>query len=103
MGQNREGVAVTPDPLIHVRHGDEKWNICLSTFGKWLAGIAATLFTSAVIGALGFAMSSKADLSELMTEMRAINKRLDVMDKKIDVSVAGNAKRIERLEERQFR
>jgi hypothetical protein len=67
------------DPFIHVIAGDEKWNICLSRAGKWVAGIIAVLIPMAIAGAFTFAYTGAQGMAEVKTELKNINRRLDSM------------------------
>lgn len=71
------------DPFIHVVAGDEKWNICLSRFAKWVAGIAATVIAAAMIAALAFAWNGAVNMTLMLERLDKIEQRLDRLGKYI--------------------
>lgn len=79
------------DPPIHIVPEGDKWRICLSRLGKWIAGITASVVVAVLVGALAFAWSSNEMLGR-------IDERLSGIEESVREQAARNDKRIDRLE-----
>lgn len=65
------------EPLVHVRAGEERWNICLSPGGKLLASILSVVVSAVVIAALGFAWNGAIAMANVSAQLEDIDSRLD--------------------------
>lgn len=67
------------EPMIHMMspQGD-KWRMCLSFIGKWIAGIISAVVTALITGAFIFAWQSNdrlAKLDGIPDQLREMNDR----------------------------
>lgn len=82
------------DPLIHVRAGEERWNICLSQIGKWIAGIMASVITASMIAGLALAWNGAVNMQIMLDRLDKIEARLDRLGKyvgRVDAKLDGKA------------
>lgn len=65
------------EPLVHVRAGEARWNICLSPGGKLLASVLSVVVSAVIIAALGFAWKGAVTMTNVSVQLEDINERLD--------------------------
>ena len=90
----------TYEPPVHIIPEGDKWGVCLSRLGKWIAGIAAGVITAVLIGALAFAWNSNEALGRILQRPDSIESRISTLELAVNDKTDRNERRIERLEGR---
>jgi hypothetical protein len=70
-----------PDPFIFFTRENGKLALCLSYVGKWLAGVIATLLTTAAIATFGLVWSSATNSQMALQEIRSLSEKVERLDK----------------------
>ncbi|MEQ5789090.1 hypothetical protein J3454_14430 [Erythrobacter sp. NFXS35] len=82
-----------------MRHNGKRIAVCLSTFGKWAAGVTATLFTAGFLATFGLIWSSAENSREALSEIRQVNSTLTKYQSDTDKRLDRYEARLRRVEE----
>lgn len=86
-----------------MRHNGKRIAVCLSTFGKWAAGVTATLFTAGFIATFGLIWSSAQNSREAVIEIRQVKDTLTEYQNDTDKRLDRYEQRLRRIEEHNGR
>lgn len=66
------------DPIVYLsRHNGKRIAVCLSTFGKWAAGIVAGLFTAGSVATFSMIWSSNENSKAALIELRQLRETVE--------------------------
>lgn len=88
------------EPPVHIipNPDGDKWGICLSRLGKWIAGIAATLVAAGFAAMISLEINNAIKLGEHGQKIDAMGRRIDSAEQAVHNLATENERRIERLE-----
>jgi hypothetical protein len=87
------------DPIVYLlRQNGRRIAVCLSTLGKWVAGVVATLFTAGFIATFSLIYSSAQNSREALLEIRQVRERLTDFEKDTDTRLDRYEQRLRELE-----
>ena len=70
--------APEPNPIVYLsRQNGKRIAVCLSTFGKWAAGVFATLFTTATLAMFTMIWSSAVNSKAALDEIKAVRESIE--------------------------
>lgn len=66
------------DPVVYLmRQNGKRIAVCLSTFGKWVTGVLATLIAAGFIAVFGLIWSSAENSREALLEIRQVRENIE--------------------------
>jgi len=86
------------EPPIHIVPAGDKWGICLSRLGKWIAGVAAGLVTAGFIAMISLEINNAIQLGRHGEKIEMLGRRIDGTENALQSMAGENRRRIERLE-----
>lgn len=89
------------DPLVYIlRQNGKHVGICLSSIGKWVAGIVASVLATTIVGLATFAFWSVSTITRIESTILHTASTIDKLEKKVGSDAVSDKERLDGLDAR---